>query len=79
VASFAKDLTLAQRVATHCWFNSRTRTYDPPMENCVYRVLKAVPVLEFQQPAWAWQTARRGTQDGMSVLAIRPARCRATS
>jgi hypothetical protein len=68
VASFAKDLTPTQRAATRCWFNSRTRTYDPPTENCVYRVLKAVPVPEFQQAVWAWQTARHGTQDGRVVV-----------
>jgi hypothetical protein len=68
VASFAKDLTPTQRAAANCWFNSRTRTYDPPTENCVYRVLKAVPVMEFQQAVWAWQTARHGTQDGSVVV-----------
>jgi hypothetical protein len=68
VASFAKDLTPTQRAAVNCWFNSRTRTYDPPTENCVYRVLKAVRVLEFQQAVWAWQTARHGTQDGSVVV-----------
>jgi hypothetical protein len=68
VASFAKDLTPTQRAATRCWFNARTRTYDPPTENCIYRVLKAVPVLEFQQAVWAWQTARHGTQDGSVVM-----------
>jgi hypothetical protein len=68
VASFAKDLTPTQRAAANCWFNSRTRTYDPPTENCIYRVLKAVPVLEFQQAIWAWQTARHGAQDGSVVV-----------
>lgn len=64
VASFAKDFTPTQRVAVRCWFNRRTRSYDPPTENCIYRVLKAVPVLEFQQAVWAWQKARHGSQDG---------------
>jgi hypothetical protein len=68
VASFAKDLTPTQRAAANCWFNSKTRTYDPPTENCVYRVLKAVPVLELQQAIWAWQTARHGAQDGRVVV-----------
>jgi hypothetical protein len=68
VASFAKDLTPTQRAAVNCWFNSRTRTYDPPTENCIYRVLKAVPVLEFQQALWAWQMARHGAQDGSVVV-----------
>ena len=69
VASFARDLTPTQRAAANCWFNAKTRTYDPPTENCVYRVLKAVPVLEFQQAIWAWQMARHGAQDG-SVLVL---------
>ena len=68
VASFAKDLTPTQRAAANCWFNSRTRTYDPPTENCIYRVLKAVPVQEFQQAIWGWQTSRHGPQDGSVVV-----------
>jgi hypothetical protein len=68
VASFARDLTPTQRAAVRCWFNRRTRTYDTPSENCIYRVLKAVPVLEFQQAIWAWQQARHGTQDGSVVV-----------
>jgi hypothetical protein len=68
VASFARDLTPTQRAALRCWFNRRTRTYDPPTENCVYRVLKAVPVLEFQQALWAWQQARHGAADGNVVV-----------
>lgn len=68
VASFGRDLTPTQRAAVGCWFNRRTRTYDPPSENCIYRVLKAVPVLEFQQAVWAWQKARHGGQDGGVVV-----------
>ena len=68
VASFAKDLSQTQRAAVNCWFNSTTRTYDPPTENCVYRVLKAVPVLAFQQAVWAWQMGRHGAQDGSVVV-----------
>lgn len=64
VAAFAQDLTLKQRVSVRCWFNRRTRTYDPPTENCIYRVLKAVPVMEFQQAVWAWQKAHLGAHDG---------------
>jgi hypothetical protein len=64
VASFARDLTPTQRAAVRCWFNPRARTYDVPTENCIYRVLKAVPVLEFQQALWAWQQAHHGAQDG---------------
>jgi hypothetical protein len=68
VASFAQDLTPTQRAAVRCWFNRKTRTYDPPTENCIYRVLKAVPVLEFQQALWLWQFARHGGQDGSVVV-----------
>lgn len=68
VATFAKDLTQAQRARVGCWFNSRKRTYDAPSENCVYRVLKAVPVLAFQQAVWAWQKRRLGAQDGDVVV-----------
>jgi hypothetical protein len=68
VASFGRDLTPTQRAAVRCWFNRKTRTYEPPTENCIYRVLKAVPVLEFQQAIWAWQHARHGAQDGSVVV-----------
>jgi hypothetical protein len=68
VATFGRDLSPTQRAAVGCWFNRRTRTYDPPSENCIYRVLKAVPVLEFQQAVWAWQKARHGGQDGGVVV-----------
>jgi hypothetical protein len=68
VASFGRDLTPTQRAAVRCWFNRHTREYDPPTENCVYRVLKAVPVLAFQQAIWAWQQARHGAQDGSVVV-----------
>ena len=68
VAGFARDLTPTQRAAMRCWFNRKTKTYDPPTENCIYRVLKAVPVLEFQQALWAWQAARHGATDGPVVV-----------
>ena len=68
VASFAKDLSPTQRSSMRCWFNRKTRTYDVPTENCVYRVLKAVPIMEFQQAVWAWQQARHGGQDGQVVV-----------
>jgi hypothetical protein len=68
VATFARDLTPTQRAGVRCWFNRKTRTYDPPTENCIYRVLKAVPVLEFQQAIWAWQRARHGAEDGSVVV-----------
>jgi len=68
VATFAQDLSPTQRAAVGCWFNRRTRTYDPPAENCFYRVLKAVPVLEFQQAVWAWQHQLHGADDGQVVV-----------
>ena len=68
VAAFARDLTPTQRAAVRCWFNRKTKTYDAPTENCIYRVLKAVPVLEFQQAVWAWQQARHGGLDGSVVV-----------
>ena len=64
VALFAKDLSPTQRATFRCWFNRRTRRYDVPTENCIYRVLKEVPVLAFQQAIWAWQKARLGSDDG---------------
>lgn len=68
VALFAQDLTPTQRADLRCWFNGRTRRYDVPTENCIYRVLKAVPVLEFQRALWAWQKARLGAADGGVVV-----------
>lgn len=69
IALFAQDLTPTQRANLRCWFNRRTRRYDVPTENCFYRVLKAVPVLAFQQALWAWQKARLGAADsGVVVL-----------
>ena len=68
MATFGRDLTPTQRAALGCWFNRRTRTYEPPTENAIYRVLKAVPVLEFQLAVWAWQKARLGALDGDAVV-----------
>jgi hypothetical protein len=68
VAGFARDLTPTQRAAVRCWFNQKTKTYEVPTENCIYRVLKAVPILEFQQAIWAWQEARHGQEDGKVVV-----------
>jgi len=68
LALFAQDLTRQQRASLRCWFNPRTRCYDVPTENCFYRVLKAVPVLAFQQALWAWQKARLGAADGGVVV-----------
>lgn len=68
VALFAQDLSPRQRADLRCWFNRRTRQYDVPTENCVYRVLKAVPVRAFQAALWAWQKARHGAADGGVVV-----------
>lgn len=68
VAAFARDLSPTQRAAVRSWFNRRTKTYDVPTENCIYRVLKAVPVLPFQQAVWAWQQVRHGALDGNVVV-----------
>ena len=68
IALFAQDLTRKQRANLRCWFNPRTRCYDVPTENCFYRVLKAVPVLAFQQALWARQKARLGAADGGVVV-----------
>ena len=68
VASFGRDLSKTQRAAVGCWFNSRTRTYEPPSENAIYRVLKAVPVMEFQQAVWHWQKTLHGSEDGGVVV-----------
>jgi hypothetical protein len=68
VALFAQDLSPTQRSNLRCWFNRRTREYDVPTENCFYRVLKAVPVLVFQQVLWRWQKARHGAADGGVVV-----------
>ena len=68
VAAFARDLTPTQRAALRCWFNRKTKTYEAPTENCIYRVLKAVAVLEFQQAVWAWQRLHHGGLDGSVVV-----------
>ena len=68
IVLFAEDLSPIQRAALGCWFNRKTKRDDVPTENCVYRVLKAVPVLEFQQAIWAWQQARLGSEDGNVVV-----------
>ena len=68
VAAFARDLTPRQRATVRCWFNGKTKTYETPTENCIYRVLKAVAVLEFQQAVWAWQQVRHGGLDGSVVV-----------
>ncbi len=68
MAAFGRDLTPGQRASVSCWFNRRTRSYEPPSENAFYRVLKAVPLLEFQQAVWAWQQGHLGSQDGRVVV-----------
>jgi hypothetical protein len=68
VALFAADLSQRQRAQLGCWFNERARQFDVPSENCLYRVLKSVPVREFQQAIWCWQRARYGGDDGSTVV-----------
>lgn len=68
VALFARDLSPTQRAAFRCWYNRKERRYAAPAENCIYRVLKAVPVRPFQQAIWAWQKARLGRADGDVVV-----------
>lgn len=68
IALFAEDLSPTQRASLRCWFNRRMGRYEVPTENCFYRVLKAVPVLAFQQALWAWQKARLGAEDGDVVV-----------
>ena len=68
IAVFAEDLSPTQRASLRCWYNHRERRYEVPSENCFYRVLKAVPVLAFQQALWAWQKARHGAADGGVVV-----------
>jgi len=68
VALFAQDLSPTQRATFRCWFNRKTRRYEVPTENCIYRVLKEVPVPAFQQALWAWQKARMGSADGGEVV-----------
>ena len=51
-----------------CWFNHRKRAYETPTENCFFRVLKAVPILPFQEAVWAWQQARHGEEDGAVLV-----------
>jgi Domain of unknown function (DUF4338)/DDE_Tnp_1-associated/Transposase DDE domain len=68
VALFAQDLSPKQRSHLRCWFNARTRSYEVPSENCIYRVLKAVPLQAFQQALWMWQKARHGAADGSEVV-----------
>ena len=68
VTLFGKDLSPTQRAAFGCWFNRKERRYEAPGENCIYRVLKAVPVQPFQQAVWAWQKARLGNEDGDVVV-----------
>ena len=68
VALFAQDLSPTRRAAFGCWFNRPERRYEVPTENCIYRVLKAVPVRPLQQAVWAWQKARLGSEDGDVVV-----------
>jgi hypothetical protein len=68
VALFAQDLSPVQWAALRCWFDRKERRYEVPTENCIYRVLKAVPLQPFQQALWSWQKARLGVHDGEEVV-----------
>ena len=57
-------MTLKQRVALRCWFNSRTRQYEVPSENCFDRMLNRVSVGDFQRVIWHWQADRLCFLDG---------------
>ena len=50
------------------FYDRRTHRYEVPTENCIYRVLKAVPVEPFQRAVWAWQKVRLGAADGDVVV-----------
>lgn len=69
IALFAQSLTQAQRVRLRCWRNPRTREYEVPAENCIYRVLTAVPVRALGQALVQWQQLRHGDHDG-HVIAL---------
>ena len=68
MATFAQDLTPTQRAQLRCWFNRHTRQYEVPSENCIHRVLQAVPVLTFQPAVWAGQKVRLGARGGEVVV-----------
>ena len=69
IALFAQSLTRAQRVRLRCWRNPKTHEYEVPAENCLYRVLTAVPVPELGRALVQWQQLRHGAHDG-DVLAL---------
>lgn len=69
IALFAQSLTQAQRVRLRCWRNPKTREYEVPAENCLYRVLTAVPVPELGRALVTWQQRRHGAHDG-PVIAL---------
>jgi len=68
-ALFAQSLTQAQRIRLRGWRNPKTKQYEVPSENCFYRVLSAVPILELGRALVDWQSAHHGGDDG-SVLAL---------
>jgi len=69
IALFAQSLSRTQRVRLRCWRHPRTQAYEVPAENCIYRVLTAVPVPELGQALVQWQQLRRGAHDG-PVIAL---------
>jgi hypothetical protein len=64
IALFAQSLSHAQRRWLRCWFNRKTRQYEVPTENCVYRVLSTVPIAPLGQALVDWQSAASADQDG---------------
>lgn len=63
-ALFAQSLTQAQRRWLRCWRDRQTNRYEVPTENCFYRVLSAVPMLELGRALADWQSAHHGGADG---------------
>jgi hypothetical protein len=69
IALFAQSLSQAQRARLRCWRNPKTREYEVPAENCLYRVLTAVPVRELGRALAQWQQRRHRAHDG-PVIAL---------
>jgi len=59
-AKYGHPIVVVESFVDEEWFRGT--------ENCVYRVLKAVPVRAFQAALWAWQKARHGAADGGVVV-----------
>jgi hypothetical protein len=55
IASYARNLTVPQRRALHCWYNHRTEEYEVPSESCILRVLQGVSPRQVETVTLAWQ------------------------